>query len=105
IVWGAKTQRLHAASENTAMTANPESLLRHIRRLTRPALDPSADAVLLKHFVVDRNEDAFAELVTRHGLMVLPVCRRVLRDADAAGDAFQATFFVLARNAAALPPP
>src|SRR5205085_2039921 len=38
-------------------------------------------------------------LLCRHGAMVLTVCRQVLRDADAAEDAFQATFLVLVRKA------
>jgi RNA polymerase sigma-70 factor (ECF subfamily) len=57
------------------------------------------DAQLLAAFHADRDEDAFAELVRRHGPMVLGVCRRVLRDAHAADDVFQATFLVLARKA------
>jgi RNA polymerase sigma factor (sigma-70 family) len=38
----------------------------------------------------------------RHGPMVMGVCRRVLRDAHAVDDAFQATFLVLVRKAASL---
>ncbi len=85
------------------MTAHPEQLLRHIRRLaSRPAAEPDSDAELLRRFVRCRDEDAFAALVARHGGMVLGVCRRVLRDGHAAEDAAQATFLVLARKAAAI---
>jgi RNA polymerase sigma factor (sigma-70 family) len=47
-------------------------------------------------------ELAFATLVERHGPMVLGVCRSVLRDAEEAHDAFQATFLVLVRRAGSL---
>jgi RNA polymerase sigma factor (sigma-70 family) len=43
-------------------------------------------------------EAAFEVLVTRHGPMVLRVCRNALRHADDADDAFQATFLVLVKQ-------
>jgi RNA polymerase sigma factor (sigma-70 family) len=57
------------------------------------------DADLLRRFLDHRDETAFEVLVWRHGTMVLGVCQRLLRDAHAAEDAFQATFLALAREA------
>lgn len=85
------------------MAAQSETLLRHLHHLFSRANSESAgDAVLLERFVARRDESAFASLVSRHGPMVLGVCRRVLGDLHQAEDAFQATFLVLARKAGSL---
>ena len=68
-------------------------------RVVTPPPPPDSDAELLRAFVTSGSEEAFAELVRRHGPMVLATCRRVLSNATDADDAFQATFLVLARKA------
>lgn len=60
------------------------------------------DADLLERFSVRRDEAAFATLVNRHGPMVQGVCRRILGDAHAAEDVFQAVFLVLVRKASTI---
>lgn len=63
-----------------------------------PVVEPP-DAQLLQLFLRERDEQAFARIVERHGPMVLGVCRRIVNNPHDAEDAFQATFLVLVRKA------
>jgi len=83
--------------------ANVTGLVQFIRRLAGSASPtPSRDAELIERFLATRDEASFALLLERYGPMVLGVCRRVLRDDHDAEDAFQATFVILARQAASV---
>ncbi len=80
-----------------------ETVLQQIRQAVgTPGVEELADHQLLQRFAASQEESAFAALVRRHGPMVLGVCRRILRDAHQAEDAFQATFLVLARKAGSI---
>src|SRR6516225_4748445 len=70
-----------------------------------PKAGDLADRHLLERFVTTQDQAAFAALVQRHGPMVLGVCRRLLRDAHEAEDAFQATFLVLVHKARSISRP
>jgi RNA polymerase sigma factor (sigma-70 family) len=85
------------------MPARRPPLLQQIRRVAGCSATAS-DADLLARFLHQHDQDAFADLVTRHGPLVLRVCRRVLGDDHLAEEAWQATFLVLARRAAAVQP-
>jgi hypothetical protein len=61
-----------------------------------------SDRELLRHYVVNHDEEAFAGLVRRHASMVWGVCRRLLDNEQDVGDAFQAFFLVLFRKSASL---
>src|SRR5262245_42138080 len=74
------------------------------RNEARRAFAVRSDGDLLGVFVESGDEDAFAELVARHGAMVLGTCCRALRNTADAEDAFQAVFLVLARRAASISP-
>jgi RNA polymerase sigma factor (sigma-70 family) len=80
-------------------TTQLNTLLRYLQQLTTGrCVQQWTDRQLLDDFTARRDEAAFAALVSRHGPMVLRVCRRVLHHEQDAEDAFQATFLVLARN-------
>jgi DNA-directed RNA polymerase specialized sigma24 family protein len=74
------------------------TLLEYLRRQYAP---PEWDAELIGRFAADRDGEAFAALVRRHGPAVLGLCRRWLSELDA-DDAFRALFVTLARKAARL---
>jgi RNA polymerase sigma factor (sigma-70 family) len=78
-------------------------ILQQIRRVVEdPRLRGLPDRDLLRRFASRQDEAAFRTLLRRHGPMVLDVCRGVLdNDADVE-DAVQATFLVLARQAASV---
>ena len=61
-----------------------------------------SDRDLLCEFVKHRRQEAFAQIVRRHGGMVMAVCRSVLRDPSDADDAAQAVFLTLAQRASSL---
>ena len=76
-----------------------EHLLDHLCQLTPSTRDDVSDAALLRCFCRQHDETAFADLVARHGPLVLRVCRRALDNPQDIEDAFQATFLTLARKA------
>ncbi|SRR5579883_1972942 len=78
------------------MSAHARSLLSHLHRLAAPS---AAGTTLLARWSEQRDQQAFASLMARHGPMVLGVCRRLLGDVHEAEDVFQAVFLVLARRA------
>jgi RNA polymerase sigma factor (sigma-70 family) len=75
-----------------------------VDRARRATCLPVPDGELVTRFAAVGDPDAFAQLVRRHGPMVLAVCRRVTRHRQDAEDAFQATFLVLAKKAGAVNP-
>jgi RNA polymerase sigma factor (sigma-70 family) len=83
-----------------ANLASVATVVRHL--FDEGSLTGLADGALLDRFVRADDELAFETLLARHGPLVRGVCRRMLVDPAAADDAFQATFLILVRKAAAL---
>jgi RNA polymerase sigma factor (sigma-70 family) len=84
----------------TAFRSGTLGLIRHL--FDSGTCTGLSDARLLERFVTHRDEAAFAALVARHGALVLNTCRAVLKDPNAADDAFQATFVLLFRKAGSI---
>jgi RNA polymerase sigma factor (sigma-70 family) len=82
-------------------TSQINGVIQHLRSILRDGVGLT-DGQLLEDYISHHDEAAFAALVRRHGPMVWGVCHRVLRNYHAAEDAFQATFLVLVRRAAAI---
>ena len=79
-------------------------MLEELRSVLQPRLPLTVgDDQLIERFVQQNDSTAFAELVRRHGPMVLSVCRRILRHCQDAEDAFQAVFLVLAHKPVRFP--
>ena len=77
----------------------------HLRRAAAAQVaEGLTDGALLDRFIHQRDPAAFADLVRRHGPMVLGVCRRVLGGRPDVEDAFQAIFLVLVQKAPTIVP-
>jgi RNA polymerase sigma factor (sigma-70 family) len=86
-------------------TSSMNWVIQHLRRaaLLREGAERT-DGQLLEGFVSRREAAALEVLVQRHAPMVWGVCRRIVQNHHDAEDAFQATFLVLVRKAAAIMP-
>jgi RNA polymerase sigma factor (sigma-70 family) len=83
-----------------------EPVLHHLHTLFNVGIVTGlTDGQLLEQFTCRRGEAAevaFAALVERHGPMVLSACLGIVGNEHDAQDAFQATFFILARKSGTL---
>jgi RNA polymerase sigma factor (sigma-70 family) len=82
------------------MAVSPlDPVIHYLHRSLDSGSAPRSDGDLLARFTIDSDPEAFAALVQRYQAMVMNVCRRLLGNSADADDAFQATFFLLARKA------
>jgi RNA polymerase sigma factor (sigma-70 family) len=81
------------------MGSSAVNVMRAIKATIRGDDSVPDDREMLRRFVEEGSQDAFAALVRRHSELVLGACRRVLPTAQDAEDACQATFLVLVQKA------
>ncbi len=82
------------------------AVARGLERLIDPGTVAGlSERQVLARFVDHRDPVAFEAIITRHGPMVLTVCRQTLRDVNDVDDAFQATFLILVQKAGGLKQP
>ena len=67
-----------------------------------PAAKDQNDRELIRAYLSNNDQVAFAALVKRYGPLVFGVCKRLLPHREDVEDCFQAVFIVLARHATAL---
>lgn len=84
-------------------TTQMNLFVQHLRKTVLRNGFGITDGQLLDSFVRQKDDEALAALVRRHGPMVWGVCCRLLYSHQDAEDAFQATFLVLVQKAATLP--
>jgi RNA polymerase sigma factor (sigma-70 family) len=89
-----------ARAEASSGTEETMNRIQQVEAIETPT--GAADGELLARFLKRRDDDAFAELLTRHGAMVFGVCLRRLGQSQDAEDAFQAVFLALSQQAAEL---
>jgi RNA polymerase sigma factor (sigma-70 family) len=96
-----KAEDSRSQGSGVMAAAQPDILLRYIRKLRAAyGSEQLSDRELLRRFAESNDQAAFELLMRRHGPMVLRLCRRILPQVQDAEDVFQATFLVLARQAA-----
>src|SRR5271154_4907970 len=92
MLWGTQMRKLHGSG-----------VFRELERLIDPGTVAGlTESQLVARFVDRRDPVAFEAIVSRHGPMVLSLCRVMLADSNDVDDAFQATFAILIEKARSL---